>query len=142
MPAQPRALRPSPPTGPLTKRVPSPSVLSAVARGAVAGAVSAVLFTFPFAALLTATFRFPVPFAGYRSGVEAIPSALVGLLFYGLIGGFVVVAFFGAMGGALAYWRLRSRGASAFHAMLALSAATAFAGTLLLAILDKLIGPW
>jgi hypothetical protein len=48
----------------------------------------AVGLVFPFAALCGLVYRFPVPFAGYLSGVMAMPLALLAVVVYGILGGF------------------------------------------------------
>jgi len=106
------------------------------------GAACAVLLTFPAAALTAITFRFPVPFAGYRSGLEALPLVLTAVVFYGLVGGFAVVGVLGALAGLAAY-RLHQPNLQLVRRWtFYLSALAALLSVILLAVLDKLIGPW
>lgn len=106
------------------------------------GALSAVLLSFPMAALCALVFRFPIPFAGYESGIAAVPRALVATVFYGILGGFVVLAVAGYAAGAVAVARGGNDIAKTFRLALAYSVLISFAGVLLLAVLDKIIGPW
>jgi len=88
-------------------------------------------------------FRFPVPFAGYISGYRAVPLSVLAVAFYGLLfGGFVVVGALGAIGGIVAHRlhqpdlgdvRRWTRGLAGFAAVLSV---------MVLAVLDKFIGPW
>ena len=72
-------------------------------RAVIRGALLATFLAFPLAAICAALFRFPVPFAGYQSGFAAIPSVLLGAIFYGFLGGFAVLLIGGALAGAAAY---------------------------------------
>lgn len=109
---------------------------------ALHGAVLCVLFSFPSAMLLVSVWRFPVPFAGYRSGLAHAGDALFAVGFYGIIGGFVLLGVLGAIAGLIVRTlrpddeREQKRLARIVTAVIALAAAT------LLAALDKLIGPW
>ncbi len=70
---------------------------------ALMGSVWSVASTFPIAGLMALVFRFPIPFAGYRSGFAAIQPAILAVLFYGVfVGGFVLVGLLGAVGGFVA----------------------------------------
>jgi hypothetical protein len=117
----------------------STSARAPSSRLALWGALSAVLFAFPLAALCALFYRFPIPFGGYQSGLDAAPRALLAAVFYGLFGGFPVLALGGYFAGALAARREPKEG---ILLMLLLSALVALAGVIFLAVLDKLIGPW
>ena len=109
------------------------------AKGAVVGVVGSPIL----AGLSALVFRFPVPFAGYMSGLEAVVPAVIGSLFYGLaLGGFAVQAVLGGIGGltgAREAWpnRARMQRQCVTYALLGASI-----GVLSLALLDKIIGPW
>ena len=118
----------------------STSVRAPSSRLALWGALSAVLFAFPLAALCALFYRFPIPFGGYESGLDAAPRALLAAVFYGLFGGFPVLALGGYFAGALAARRDAPK--EGILVMLLLSALAALAGVIFLALLDKLIGPW
>jgi hypothetical protein len=109
----------------------------------IRGALVSVVATFPLAALCALLFRFPVPFAGYLSGSEAVGPALWAVVFYGgLFGGFVVQAALGGLGGLAAqHWGAPDRMKVTRLSILFGVVASAI-GVLTLAILDKIIGPW
>jgi len=106
------------------------------------GGVSAVLMLFPLAGACALLYRFPVPFVGYERGFEAVPSAVLAIVFYGLLGAFPVAFGLGAVAGVVAHRfgnadprRIRDR-------TLLLTGLVACVIVVFLAILDKLIGPW
>ncbi len=113
-------------------------VLSAVLRGAL----WATALAFPLAGICALLYRFPVPFAGYETGPAAVPAALLAVLFYGLLGGFPALLAAGALGGATAYSLGRPDAQRVRRLTLTLAGLVATLGVGLLAILDKLIGPW
>jgi hypothetical protein len=106
------------------------------------GALSAMLLAFPLAALCAIVYRFPVPLAGYLSGIFAVPYVLVGVVFYGILGGFPLLAAAGALAGWAAHQSAQNDPRTVRRLALALGALAALAGVTLLAVLDKLIGPW
>jgi hypothetical protein len=106
------------------------------------GAATAVAASFPLAALCALAFRFPIPFDGYRSGSAAIRPALLAVVFYGVLGGFVVQAGVGGVAGLFAEHYGASRPRRTFGLCLALATMGASAGVVLLAVLDFIIGPW
>jgi hypothetical protein len=107
------------------------------------GAIIGIVATVPLVLLCALIFRFPVPFAGYLSGPKAIFPALIAILFYGVFfGGFIVQALLGGLGGLIAV----HFGGPEIHDIkrrcIVFSSIGASMGVLLLAILDKIIGPW
>ena len=108
----------------------------------IGGAFSTILLAFPFAALCALVFRFPVPFAGYESGLSAMPRAWAAVRFYGGLGGFVVAASLGGLGGAVAYHLGKADPRRVWQWTMALAAAVACCCIMLLATLDYFIGPW
>ena len=106
------------------------------------GAGLAIVWTFPLAGLIAAVFRFPVPFAGIESGIVAIVPAMVAVLFYGLTGGFAVVAGLGAIAGHVVARQVWTDQSAYKKRLRILSAVAAGAPLLLLSVLDLLIGPW
>ncbi len=106
------------------------------------GVIWAIAIAFPLTALCALLFRFPLPLAGYRSGPSAVPASLLAALFYGSLGGFVVLAVLGALSGMAANkMRVKeSGGARTLTKILATGAAGLY--VLTLAMLDKIIGPW
>jgi hypothetical protein len=106
------------------------------------GAVLAIAFSFPLAGLCALVYRFPVPFAGYQSGVDSILMAMFASAFYGLLGGFVVLAVGGYVGGLAAINLGKGDDQRTHRFTLLMSTVVAFLGVFTLAVLDKLIGPW
>jgi hypothetical protein len=92
--------------------------------------------------LVALVFRFPVPFAGYQSGLEAMLPAMVGAALYGLVGGIVVQAILGAVSGMIVYIYAPDDPTRANLFSLACGLLSALPGLLLLSILDWIIGPW
>ena len=115
-----------------------PKVRSAVLRGAF----WAVALAFPLAAICALLDRFPVPFGGYETGLRAVPGALVAVVFYGVLGGFAALLAAGALGGAAAYALGRPDAQRVRWLTLAFAGLMALLGVGLVAVLDKLIGPW
>ena len=111
-------------------------------RSAGLGSLLAVLGAFPVAALVALVFRFPIPFSGYCSGLEAVLPSFVAVLFYGCIGGFPLLAVLGGVGGLAAFLIGRPDGKKTFRLTLAFAVLADLLATLTLAVLDKLIGPW
>lgn len=111
---------------------------SAVLRGSLWAAALA----FPIAAVCALLYRFPVPFAGYETGLAAMPGALVAVVFYGVLGGFPVLLAAGALGGAAAYVVGRPDARHVRRLALAFAGLVATLGVGFMAVLDKLIGPW
>jgi hypothetical protein len=97
---------------------------------------------FPFAALCALVFRFPIPFGGYERGPGAMPHALLAVVFYGALGGFPALLALGALAGWAAHRLGRPDPARVRRLGLAFSALAALGPVLLLAVLDKVIGPW
>ena len=108
-------------------------------RYLVAGAATAVIATFPLAALVALVFRFPIPFGSYMSGPSAVVPALFAAGFYGMLGGFVVQALLGGIAGVLAS---RTGAPDRRRAVLTYAVLAALPGVLILSILDWIIGPW
>jgi len=106
------------------------------------GAVVGVLSTFPLAGVCALFFRFPVPFDGYRSGVDAVVPALLATLFYGVLGGFVIQALLGGLGGVAASKLASGSPTQSRRLCVVGSLAGASVGVIALALLDRFIGPW
>jgi len=106
------------------------------------GGLWAMVLMFPLAALSALLYRFPVPFAGYLTGPVAIPGALLAVLFYGVLGGFPVLFAAGALGGVLASVIGGSSPERIRWLTRGLAFVSALASVIVLATLDKLIGPW
>lgn len=108
-------------------------------RCAVLGAMCALGFSPPAAALTALTYRFPVFMAGYVSGPAGVWPAMFGAVFYLLLGGFIVVGGLGAAAGLLAerWWPDRAVTLTTIAA-----AVIAVLGALSLAVLEYFIGHW
>jgi hypothetical protein len=108
-----------------------------------AGALIGVVGTLPLAALSALVFRFPVPFAGYMSGPEAVRPAVAAALFYGVtLGGFAVQALLGGLGGLAGARRGRPDKKRMWKLSVTGSLLGSAVGVITLAILDWIVGPW
>jgi hypothetical protein len=110
--------------------------------GLLWGALSAAALVLPFAALCALVYRFPVPFGGYVSGARQIPLALLAVGFYGALGGLPLMLAVGALGGWAAHALAAPDVRRIRRLALAFGMVAAAAAVVLLAVLDKLIGPW
>ena len=99
------------------------------------GALWAVALLFPFAGMCALLYRFPVPMAGYESGLAAVPRALGAVVFYGLLGGFPVILAAGAAGGMLAQTLGRGDTRRMHQLTLTFAAVAALFGVVLLVVL-------
>lgn len=113
-----------------------------MARAMVTGAFWAAGLAFPLAAACALVYRFPVPMAGYASGPTSLPRVLLSVVFYGLLGGFPALLAAGAAAGAGAYALGQPDPRRVLRLVPALAGLVAALGVGILAILDKLIGPW
>jgi hypothetical protein len=111
-------------------------------RSIKTGIAWAFLGVFPLAALAALCYRFPIPFAGYESGLMAVPRSLFAVVFYGLFGGFVVLAAIGAAAGTAANLLARHDARRERVLTLAFALAGDLAVVMILAVLDKMIGKW
>ncbi len=111
---------------------------SAVLRGAL----WALGLAFPLAVVCALLYRFPVPFAGYETGPSAIVPALLAVVIYGLLGGFLALLAAGAISGAMAHALGRPDAQRVRRLTLIFAGLAAALGVGVLAVLDKLIGPW
>jgi len=96
-------------------------------RTALSGAFYAVFGMFPAAALVALMYRFPIPLAGFRSGIRAAclsPWAVL-YLWYHECTSLLLLMFGGAIGGLIAY-TIRGPDRRAVH-VLCLSFALGFA---------------
>jgi uncharacterized membrane protein YfcA len=120
----------------------SQEVISVI-RAAFLGALFAIIGAFPVAALVALVYRFPIPSVGYSSGFDAIVPSLYAVFLYGIVlGGFVVLAVGGAIGGVIAYSVQRPKEKSVGRLCLGFALVVDVVAVLVMAILDKLIGPW
>ena len=110
---------------------------------AAVGALYAVLGAFPVAALLALVYRFPIPMVGYRSGIEAMVLSPIAVILYGILGGVLILAVLGAVVGWMAHGRHNRRSYRNKHREIVIAAAVIdCAAMTLLAVWDKIYGPW
>lgn len=110
---------------------------------AAAGAVYAVIGVFPVAALVALVFRFPIPFAGYKSGFDAMTMTPMAVLLYGLVGGFCLLAALGAIAGLIVHSGSKAGSERCNHGEIVIYAAMIdIAAVMLLSVWDKIYGPW
>ena len=110
---------------------------------AARGAGWSVIATFPMAGLIAFAYRFPVPFAGYMSGFRAILPAMFGVIVYGVfLGGLLVVALVGAFCGVITARSVDGALHRKKRFVISMSFIVATVCVMLLAVLDKFIGPW
>ena len=106
------------------------------------GAILTAGLAIPVGGFLAMVYRFPIPFAGYASGIQAVGYAMGAVIFYGVIGGFPLLALLGALSGAVV---TRIKPAPLQHPWMDLllpSLAIDFVLLFVLSVLDKIIGPW
>ena len=107
------------------------------------GCATGILATIPLVLLCALSIRFPVPFAGYLRGPEAVVPALLSLLFYGVFfGGFIVQGLFGGIGGLAAQRIAGAETRRTWKLCLLFGSLGAVPGVMTLAFLDRMIGPW
>lgn len=109
------------------------------------GAIIAIIASFPAAALVALVYGFPVPFDETRQagrGIQGVIPAMFAVVFYGALGGFVVLGVLGAVAGAVAQARAGNDRARAARLTNVLALTAALACAILLATLHLFIGPW
>jgi len=111
-------------------------------RAVLKGAIYSILSAFPLASVVALVYGFPIPFGKKMSGIEAVVPSLFAVIFYGILGGFVVLGLMGAVAGALSYQIGKPDGRRVNWLCLAFSLSVTLAGVVFLAILDLIIGQW
>lgn len=106
------------------------------------GAIASVIGLFPIAFLMALLWRFPLPFAGYQSGLEAAVKSPLAVIFYGIMGGFVIVPALGALCGVLVFKTVNDHPLKAKRLTIFLAMMIAFLFCFTLSILDRFIGEW
>lgn len=133
----------SPYASPSTRSQPDPRNSFTSGRCALSAAVWSIGSAFPVAAVTAILFRFPVPFAGYLSGFEAVYPAMIAVLFYGVaFGGFIPVGVIAAVGGGMIGRMLKGEAVRCRLAIRLWALAVTATACLTLATLDWIIGPW
>lgn len=108
-------------------------------KGSLFGALVCIALTFPVAGALAIIYRFPVPFAGYVSGVSRVHYAMVAVLCYGAIGGFPLLAFLGGLAGGI---MAKGKETLPWNEIVLSCLLIDVVALFVLSILDKIIGPW
>src|SRR4051794_13969843 len=111
-------------------------------RAILSGSAWTVGGIFPVAALVALVYRFPIPFAGYQRGPAAAMRSLLAVALYGATGGFIALAALGAVAGAVAFRLTGGDQTQLRRATIAAALAIDLAAALLLATLDRVVGPW
>lgn len=118
----------------------------------IKGAIFALASSFLAALLFSYVFRLPIPMAGYIgpfgivstygiSVVDVLISVLVAWLFYGILGGFIILPLLGAVTGECV-GRIFAESESKNKMILLWSFLISAIPVFILSILDYLIGPW
>ena len=113
------------------------------------GIVTAIVSSFFIAILFAFIFRFPIPMGGYIGplgefssfGFDLVHSVLVAWVFYGVMGGFIILGLCGAVSGALIgrkYAKSNSKNKMIVLGTVLISTIPVF----ILSILDYIIGQW
>ena len=108
---------------------------------AVTGAIWSLAAAFPITAIMALLFRFPVPFQGIDGGLDHVLPSLLGLCFYGALGGFPALAMGGAIAGVAASM-ISPDAVGRRRLQRILSVGVAALMLFVLATLDWYIGPW
>ena len=107
------------------------------------GTLCSIVGSYPMGALCALLFRFPIPFGGYASGVDAVIPTLLAVTVYGvLFGGFMVQGLLGGLAGLLARRRGGPDRRHTWRLCALYGLAASLPGVVILAVLDKIIGPW
>ncbi|MDO9289631.1 MAG: hypothetical protein Q7T83_12690 [Thermodesulfovibrionales bacterium] len=105
------------------------------------GAITALIASLPIAILFVVVYRFPIPFVGNMHGSQYIHLVPIAWIFYGILGGFVVLFLGGALIGKIVGRKIADDNDKKFIIVIC---ATIFAtcAVAFLSVLDKIIGPW
>ena len=121
-------------------------------KNALTGAVAALVSSYFVAVLFAYLFRIPIPLAGYSGPfgqfrtydmavAELLKSVFVAWVFYGLLGGFIILPAGGLLTGVLV--GRKYSGPKHRTTMIVLwSTAVSTVPVLVLSVLDYIIGPW
>jgi hypothetical protein len=106
------------------------------------GALLTAGLAIPVGGFLALVYRFPIPFAGYGSGIQSVGYAMGAVIFYGFIGGFPLLALTGALTGALVSHFKSPPLSHPWKDLLLPSLGVDLILLFILSVLDKVIGPW
>ena len=116
------------------------------------GAITAVPSSFLWAILFAYLFRIPIPMGGYIDpfgevstygiGIfDVVKAVSVAWLFYGVLGGFIILSAVGAIAGVLS-GSIYSKSNTKNRMVLVWSCVASAIPVFVLSILDYIIGPW
>jgi hypothetical protein len=106
------------------------------------GAAFCVFGSIPLAGLTALFFRFPVPFAGYVNGLLGVIPAMLGVVFYLILGGFIILGVLGTAVGLIT-WNLHHGDGPLRVGILVRNCLLAdMLPIALLAVWDLIYGPW
>lgn len=105
------------------------------------GALVAFIASLPIAILFEVFYRFPIPFGGYVHGIQYLHLVLFAWVFYGILGGFVVLLIGGALLGRIIGKMIADPDEKKIIITIG-SIIFATCAVALLSVLDKIIGPW
>ena len=100
------------------------------------------MVSFPTATLIGLVFRFPIPFVGYYSGMDAVSHSLFAVAFYSIFGLLPALFFCGAVAGIFVPTNRAGSGVLPSKLEIKVSVVAALVPLGVLSILDKIIGPW
>lgn len=117
-------------------------------KGAIIAATSSLIVAILFAYI----FRIPIPMGGIIGPlgeissygldvVDVIKSVFVAWVFYGILGGFIIVPIFGAITGVIVGWKY-SESSRKNRMIVTWSSIAGATPVFLLSTLDYIIGPW
>ena len=109
---------------------------------AITGAIAALVGMFPVAFLLALFWKFPIPLGGYASGFEGAVLTPLAVVFYGVLGGFIVVPGLGAITGALVVLVTHGNVSKSKKLSIVFGLLWAIIAGVFINMLDKIIGPW
>ena len=111
-------------------------------RSGARGACLAIVLSIPTGGLIALLHRFPIPFVGYDNGFPAVGYAMVAVVFYGFLGGFALLGILGHLVGVLISKQSRQALNVPWRSLIIPCLAIDTVQLLILANLDKMIGPW
>ena len=111
-------------------------------QSVITGAIAALVGMFPAAFFLALFWKFPIPLGGMANGFEGAILTPLAVVFYGILGGFVVVPGLGALAGTLAFRIAHGDATKSKKLSVLFGVLCAFTAGVFINMLDKIIGPW
>lgn len=120
---------------------------------AIKCAMLSITFSFPISLALALFYRFPIPMGGYigpasdigidySNILDILKMVSIAWVFYGIFGGFIVLAIGGAAASKLTLHKTSKTEHSQVKNLVVRAVCVSFLGCGALAILDYIIGPW